>query len=397
MEMRKRKYVGLFLILIVIGVITNSCLEPFNANVPAKDTDVLVVEGYINAGKGITRIQLSKVSPLKVGREIFHESDAEVWIENDAHETFLLTERSPGTYETDTVILPTDRTYHLVINLSNGKTYTSEPQLVKVTPPIDSLHWEWENQLYIYANTHDDQAATHYYTWTYREDWLIKSQYEAKLYLDNVRFGKDTLLLRFPSDALKLYHCWKKGTSNEIILGSTRSLATDAISYPLLSIPASSDRIQINYSILVNQRAMTEDEYNYLMLIKKNTEQTGSFFDPMPSQLFGNIHRTDRPEETVIGYIGSYTTESMRMFISKNEVPAIPIQEKCPPTEFEYSEENIRMFFANPTVMLPYQIVYGVNEYGDTVTTDVIGYPAVCMDCRLKGGTNIHPGFLGWD
>lgn len=395
--MGEHKISSLVTTALLACILISGCLEPFNADVPDEDLNLLVVEGYINAGSGVTRIALSRISPLSQGDEILHERNAEVRIESEDNESYLLTETDAGIYLSDTLELPTDKQYQLLIKCSNGKEYASELQSVKITPPIDSLHWEWRDQLYIYANSHDNQSVTHYYTWTYYEDWLIKSQYESLIFYNS---GSNSIEARFPAAALKLFHCWKKATSGELILASSRSLATDAIKYPVASIPNSSEKLQEEYGIFVNQRTMTEEEYNYLMLIKKNSQQTGSFFDPMPSQLFGNIHQVNDPKETVIGYIGSYTTERNHLFISKSDVPVIPLQQKCPETDFEYTEENLRAFLSDPLVLLPYQVYY---EDGDSVENKrrVLAYPAYCMDCRLLGGTNINPNwsdtYPDWD
>lgn len=381
---------------VFVFILMNSCLEPFNANVPDEDLNLLVVEGYINAGSGVTQIALSRVSTLSRGNEIIHETNAEIKIESEDHETYMLSEKNVGVYVSDTLELPTDKQYRLLIKCSDGKEYASEFQSVKITPPIDSLHWEFRDQVYIYANSHDDQSETFFYTWTFHEDWLIKSTFESNYYYDA---SKDSIIPRFPSDALKFFHCWKKSTSDQIILGSSRSLTADAIKYPIVAIPNGTDKLQEEYGIFVNQRTMTEDEYNYLMLIKKNSQQTGSFFDPMPSQLFGNIHQVNDPEESVIGYIGSYTTEKNHLFISGGEVPVTPIQQKCPPTEFEYTAANLQMYLSNPSVLLPYQVYYE----GDTVLNKryVVAYPAYCMNCRMLGGTNINPNwsdtYPDWD
>ena len=54
--------------------------------------------------------------------------------------------------------------------------------------------------------------------------------------------------------------------------------------------------------------------------MKKNTEQTGSLFDPQPSQLSGNIHCLTDPNELVIGYVEITQEQTQRIFISSSEV-----------------------------------------------------------------------------
>jgi hypothetical protein len=77
----------------------------------------------------------------------------------------------------------------------------------------------------------------------------------------------------------------------------------------------------------------------------------------------------------------------LQLFILNNELPPTPAQEKCPPTDFEYNRENIARFLSNPKVLLPYQM------YDSADILHVIAYPAICMDCRLKYGETVNPGW----
>lgn len=391
MDSKLINYVGTAAIFFM-SMLVSGCLEPFNANIPAKSVDILVVDGFINAGPGKTRIELSRVLPIQSNKSR-HEKNAEVWIEDETDETFLFTETSEGVYQSDNLILPIERRYRLFIRRSNGNEYASDFQPVKVTPPIDSIHWEWRDQLYIYANSHDDQSATHYYTWTFEEDWQIRAQYAAEYrYAYDVSLGYDSLypLSYVPvyPDSLYITHkaCYSKAVYNKMLMGSTRNLTRDVISRLLTTIPAAAAKTQDKYRIIVRQRAMIEDEYNYATLANKNSELTGSFFDPMPSQLFGNIHRIDNPEELVIGYIGSYTTQSSELFIMSDELPPFTPQEHCDFVEFDYSRANLRANLSDPTVLLPYKTYYKDGFL------QVIAVSAICIDCTLKSGyTSVEP------
>ena len=77
----------------------------------------------------------------------------------------------------------------------------------------------------------------------------------------------------------------------------------------------------MKYSILVKQYALTREAYEYLEMLKKNTENIGTLFDPLPSQLTSNIHSLSNPDETVIGYMTATTMETKRMFVDSPELP----------------------------------------------------------------------------
>ncbi len=354
-----------------------ACIEPFDAEVSANQLDILIIDGYVNVGPGETRIVLSKVSSLNAEDRIVYEENAEVRIEDEDEETFFLTETSPGIYKSGELNLPVDKKYRLYVKLLNGKEYYSELQTPKITPPIDSVHWEYKpDQLYIYANAHDLTGESRYYRWGYQEDWQIKTPYKAELKYDPNE--NPTIFPRPDPEMLAMHNCWKNTQSYGLIFGSTTVLATDIIKFPIISIPHSSEKTSVKYSIIVSQHTMTEDEFNYLTLMIKNTTQTGSFFDPMPSKLFGNIKRINS-DETVIGYVGVYSTQKATLFILQEELPPGDVtQPKCETITFDDTPENRALNLGgNRPAYIPYQII------DDPLFPRIVAMPAGdCMDCR---------------
>ena len=113
------------------------------------------------------------------------------------------------------------------------------------------------------------------------------------------------LVYRYPDHSVDttIYKCWKTLNSTSIIIGSSESLSTDIIYLPFHFIENGSEKLSILYSMKLKQYAVSHEKYLFLQKMKKNTEQTGSLFDPQPSQLSGNIHCLTDPNETVIGYV----------------------------------------------------------------------------------------------
>lgn len=368
------------LVFIFLSTAFYACVEPFDAHVSAKKLDVLIVDGFINIGPGKTRIILSKLNSLDEEQLIQYENDAEVRIESNLDETFSLTESESGIYTSSELNLPADKQYRLYVKLSNGKEYRSEFLIPKITPPIDSVHWEYKpDLLYIYANAHDQTGKSRYYWWGYQEDWQIKTPFKADLKYDPAE--SPSIFPRPDPEMLAMHNCWKKVKSDGLIFGSTITLTDDNIKFPIVRLPHASEKISVKYSIIVSQHTMTEDEFNYLTLMNKNTSQTGSFFDPMPSQLFGNVNRINNSEEIVIGYVGAYTTEKTTLFILAEELPPSDVsQPNCIKDliQFPDTPENraLKLGGNNP-VYIPYQLI------SDPFNPMIIAMPARdCMDCR---------------
>ena len=82
-----------------------------------------------------------------------------------------------------------------------------------------------------------------------------------------------------------------------------------------------SQPLSVEYSILVNQYALTDSGYNFLAMMQQNTQSLGSIFDILPSEITGNIHSLSNPTEPVIGYISASTLQQERIFISREQLP----------------------------------------------------------------------------
>ncbi len=273
--------------------------------------------------------------------------------------------------------------YRLKITTSSGEDYASDFVEMKQTPPIDSLSWQQQNDVMIYVNTHDPSNNTKYYRWDYTETWQYTSPLQSELGVEN---GMIFYVEDHPLE--QRYNCWSSDISSNILLGSSVALSQDVISMaPVATVPQNSVKINIRYSILVKQYALTDEAYQYFQILKKNTENLGSIFDAQPSQLIGNIHSVKDPTEVVIGYFTASSVQQKRLFISKDEV-----------TNWNYiyqgEECNMILIDQNPSNFLIYNYPDpDYTAYYFSGTTGLELNKKTCLDCTLQGGTNQKPSY----
>jgi hypothetical protein len=150
----------------------------------------------------------------------------------------------------------------------------------------------------------------------YQETWIIHANFASyfKSNGDTV-LGKDMI-----ND--NITDCWQSDSSSTLVLGSSAKLSQDVIAdFPVISVPSTSEKVGDEYSIQVRQYALTADAYNFYVNLKKNTEQLGSIFDALPSEISGNIHSVANPSEPVIGYINVGSISSRRIFVTTRQLP----------------------------------------------------------------------------
>ncbi|GGF05564.1 DUF4249 domain-containing protein [Hymenobacter cavernae] len=356
----------------------------------------LVVDGFINS-RGITTIKLSRTYDISSSTTSPVETLATVSIEEEGGQRYLLREGSTkGTYTSANLALNTIKNYRLLIRTTAGKEYASDYTPVKTTPPIDNVTWHpTDTGLGIYVNSHDDANATQYYKWEYEETWEIIPLLSPQLEYKNSIIQEITTL--FPKV------CWSTAQSTDIKISSTTRLTRDVVSdYLLRSFSTTANQFRYKYSILAKQYALTPEEYNYWALLKKNTENIGTLFDPLPAQITGNVHPLNDEAELALGYVGVRSVEEKRIFISRSELPAnwnvLTGYEVCVPPDTIYIDrpkpppppvaDILRSAFGLGSSSWPLAPVYdGSNT--------LIGYTSAtldCVDCRRRG-TAVRPSF----
>ena len=139
------------------------CVEPFTARVPDGQTNVLVVEGYINVGVDVvTEIRLSRTVPLSQSQyPAPKEVGATIFIEDNLNNNFPLAETADGIYRSEMLVLPLDREYRIKISTQTEEEYTSDFLATLIAPPIDTITWQRElTGMDFYVSTHDPSNTT---------------------------------------------------------------------------------------------------------------------------------------------------------------------------------------------------------------------------------------------
>jgi hypothetical protein len=373
-------------IFICIFFLIQACKKPFTPSInTSANNKYLVVEGVI-CGNDSTIIRLSRTKKVDTLRTVYPESNALVNIESDANDNYALTEVKPGTYAAAPFNLNISRKYRLRIKTSDGKEYVSDFVTAKNAPPIDSVGFAAHpDAVQVYVNAHDATNATRYYRWEFTEDWKFHSMYNS-----TYTNGGDARAVEN-----QIYYCFANDSSTNILLASTTKLANDIVyQAPVTTLPANSEKIELKYSILVKQYALTLDAYDFWQNLQRNTEKLGSIFDVQPSETQTNFHCTTNPNELVIGYLSAGNVSEKRIFISADQLlptysPAYPCECELdttfqnPKTQREVNMTNVfnesnSLYLAVTGLYLP-----PPNPFGKP--TALTYSTILCVDCTVRG------------
>ncbi|MET4073944.1 DUF4249 domain-containing protein [Hymenobacter sp. UYCo722] len=364
-------------------LLLSSCIDPFTPPSISSPPSYLVVDGFINS-RGISTISLSRTYAIALAASPPTETSASVFIEAQSGRRYSLRESAvKGTYVSDPLALPPADTYRLHLTTAAGKEYASTYVPVKTTPPIDTVAWRATGTgVDITMSAHDPANATQYYRFEYAETWEIVSPYIPSLEF----LGGRLRPLSVPFPAL----CWRTVRGTTVQLANTTTLTQDVVaSYPLRQLPSTAPQLLRQYSLLVQQHALTKDEYQYWELLRKNTETIGSLFDPQPVQLTGNVQGLGSNAGAIaLGYVGAHSLSEKRIFIARRQLPAAwrPLTgyESCmPPDTVRPGAET----YAFGTNYLP---IYATYKNGGLV--GILAATADCIDCRRRGSA-IRPSY----
>ncbi len=373
---------SLFRISLLV-LVTASCSKPLELPDTKPDTSIIVVEGDVVTGSDMDNtVLLSRVRSLAdTSAAPISQAKVEVVAANGAIWDLVESASTAGKYSA-TLTLDPGQKYALRVVSPEGNTYESVFQSSKPSPPIDSVTYIQptpSDNATIYVHTHDPSNNTRYYRWQATETWERHSAYESY-----AKFVNGHIIPKDPGD--QNFRCWRTEPVPFIVIASTLGLAQDVVSYqPVTTLTKDTEKGYVRYSILVKQIALTSDSYNFWNTIRKNTELSGSLFDPQPSQYVTNIICKNDAKKKAIGFVSVSGSSEARLFIMNSALNSWPYAPADICSAKNFSQAGAEAFLsANPTWGVAYFITAGGGFGVSTMP---------CIDCTLTGGTNVKPSF----
>lgn len=379
--MKIKRYIQVLLLFILTYT---SCVKEFEPESQGY-TNLLVVNAFLSNGDEPFEVTLSRSVPIDTSY-ILPETGAAIRLTADNGESYALEEEpGSGRYTQSGIEGQIGRSYQLHIQTRDGREYISEPVVMRETPPIDSITYEYDPDpevgfpgIQIRVTTHDPANNTKYYRWEWDETWIFYTPIPG----NNIYEGGQIL-----AREENINRCWKSSSSTSIKISSSENLTQDIISdFPLLYVSSETDRLRSKYSINVKQYALSEESYNYWLELEKVTESLGTLFDPQPSTIYSNIKNVNDESEIVLGYFDASSVAEDRIFIRGSDVPGMPT-----PNYYAFCSDTVVSRGQIPEMMsLGFMLGYEtLNEFGAFVYVMSDPY---CIDCRFAG-TNQEPDF----
>ena len=321
--MLKSKLKLFITVFFVVTICT--CIDPFKPDLSGYDS-LLVVEGLITNEKAPYQVHLSRTMQ-GINSVVENVTDAIVSVFDETGYKTKLRNFSGGIYKTDSTVFigAVGKTYTLDIVTHDGKEYKSEQCTMLPVPEIDCLYYEnsvgfTNNQsethegISIYLDSKPGEEINMNYRWAFEETWKFRVPFPKKyVYIDSAHVN--------PIASVKEF-CWKQQNSSDILIHSISPGESNIISKePLCFIsPDLSDRLSIQYSILVKQYSVSDKEAGFWNNLKKVNEISGDIFGSQPFTVISNISNINNPSERVLGYFEVSAVSQKRKYITFPEL-----------------------------------------------------------------------------
>lgn len=402
-----------FLFLVAMA----SCIDPYYPNIKNYNS-FLTVEGLITNENITNKIKLSRTTtdadstPEKV-------TDAYVYItDGDGVKTYLRNCEN-GFYCTDSTMFTgvPNQKYTLHIITSDRNEYESDICTMIPVADIDKVYYvkgeeisgirgELFSGLKILLNSSDASGKNKYFRWALEETWQLNIPYPQQYKFEQLN---DTVF-NFEAVPFSQRLCWKKNNPGEIIInslaGGERSINGQKI---LFIAPIKSDRLTLQYSILVKQYSISKKEYDFWNNLKKSGEAGGDIFALQPFPVMSNLHNINNPAEMVLGFFEVSAVSKKRIYITSNEIDHLNLPDyraECRQIAKSPDDWPKRTNPWNPVLQPTWNGIYHMytdNGENDFIRPEVTGNailpghvnkkdliklvfaPKICAECELSG------------
>lgn len=368
-------------ILILISILFfNSCIEEFKPALDKQEINKYVINGKITNQEGYHVVYISKSSEIDNPQKN-PVSNCDVKIKDDQGNIFQLSEYEKGEYKAfiEKSYLKTGNAIKIEIITPEGDLIQSEYDTLTNCPEISDFYYSIEERLtsdpendlptiQFYIDYNGSNSNARFIKWNLEETWEYHSEYPLKWYYDGIIH-----MLEEPDYSKQI--CWTHRFIPENFILSTENITENIyFKFPLHSIPNTSNKLAIGYSLLIKQYALSKSAYIYYEKLNSNIINDGGLYESQPQQIKGNLLNVTNPDETVLGYFEVSGIQTKRIYFEPIIDFPLNMTDICEPT--------------------PVYIAFLKGAYCYIwISDDVYFLDDHCVDCTVLGGTTEKPEY----
>lgn len=313
MKIYKLKY----LLPVLSALLFLKCQEVFEPEGLSSNQKIIVINGSLNDLDASIIVSVNYASAFDKENSVYIK-DASVWLKDDTGNSFQMQPNGAGSYilKSSEVNIRENINYYILVETSDGKTYESTPQMLPGRINISEISAEIGEKTSDTKNVYGEVI-----TQTYQGLYLYinaKSSDDSRRFIrfENTAVYQTQYSYTTPPSPMPVtVRCVDYSKLNSLpVVESTlsgiygeevRNREIGFVSYIMDYSTRSGDttaRSSTGWVIISNSYSLTGESYNYYKKIQKQVSAENKMFDPVPSQIVGNIRCTSNPEEVALGF-----------------------------------------------------------------------------------------------
>jgi len=321
--MMKKQYLYLLLMLFLI-----SCEKLYT---PPIDTvsGMLVVDAKLSNIPGKNEVHLSRTRSFYDRQPVIEVSGAVVSLVEIGGQTIRANETSTGHYKFPTVP-EVGKEYFLRFVISN---LTYESKALKM-PPLPTISKVYSNIVSYTVNENSGESTPRTYQRQGREIYFdLPATSELSHYRFVVRSLIEWTWTKVPGSIFPDSYGWFSYQNNErfhLVGPKDQTEPGKVIKHPMLLIDYDQQRYfhsdqrnltATGWILFFEQYGISKESYEFHEQLNNQFAATGSLFDPIQTQVYGNILCKSKPSEIVFGFFDLYSYQEVRYFFNLPKPP----------------------------------------------------------------------------
>jgi hypothetical protein len=370
------------IILVLIAVCLNSCVEPFEFETETFES-ALVVSGTITNEFKQHEISLTRTFMFEEdGPSAERNAIVQVLVEGQGAISF--DEIEGGIYRaSEAFSAQPDKNYELKINTISGRSYSSQPVRLTQSTLLDNITTERRTNsegidgVAILVDSFEPTGNSIYYRYEYEETYKVVSPdwTGEELYIidrDSFQVG-----VRFRDREERT--CYATDLSNTIILTTTGGLSEDRVTrFPVRFIKNNNYILSYRYSALVKQYVVSSESYAFFETLSELSGSESLFSQNQPGFLSGNIVSDTNADEHVIGFFDVSFVDEKRVFFNYEDF---------------YPNQNVPPFIIECNIFSPELVTLGgTSPLMDAIDQNLLSYVEVNSDPQKGEGPYLVVG-----
>lgn len=317
-----------------------SCVEQYAVPVRVEQSQ-LVIDGGITTAPPPYNIKLTYSGVFDYANVIpptSVESRAKITVSDDKGQSTSFQYLGLGNYQSQNAQFrgQTGRSYTVKIELPDGRTFQSKPELMPKPVVIKKVYGEFVPNLFVRTDINQISFSSNY---------SITERYPAepdgptgyRIYLDTDDPAGETNYYRWAGSSVTRRQTTGYNCGFFTICDNTCFLPTDFLDLNMLSdqlVDGNSIKkkplflvpvfVTGRMYIEVSQLNYTREAYQFWKRYQDQLNRTGSILDPLPAAIEGNIYNVANPNQLALGYFSAAANFKKRLTIDVAEPLELP-------------------------------------------------------------------------